>query len=89
MGPSAVTDLDRFTDNELCQMHLDAGKRALQHFTNMERLIGFMSRMDRNDPEYASIGRTVQVCHECGVEAHELQQEIGAVLRARRANADA
>lgn len=87
MGPQ--TDLDRFTADELCQMHADAGRRAVQHFTNMERLIGFMSRMDANDPEYTSIGRTVQLCHEAGVEAHELYLHIAAVANARRANADA
>ena len=89
MGPSAVTDLDRFTDNELCQMHIDAGKRALAHYKRVENLVGFMSRMDVNDPDYAGVASTMDTCMWAGNEAHELQQEIGNVLRARRANADA
>lgn len=89
MGPQTTSDLDRFTDNELCQMHLDAGKRALTHFENVERLIACMARMDFHDPEYDRIGQTMRACHEVGIEAHELQLHIGAVIRARRANANA
>ena len=86
---SPYTDLDRFTADELCQMHLDAGRRALIHFENVERLIACMARMDLGDPEYPKTERTMRTCHEVGVEAHELMQKIGAALRAREASADA
>ena len=88
MGPTAMTDLDRFTDNELCQMHLDTYRRGIEHFENADRILGIMAGLPYPSPEYAEAKANLAIAHEAGTEAHELLRHIGAVLSARRANAD-
>ena len=87
MGP--YSDLDRFTDNELCQMHLDTYRRGLEHFENADRILAIMAGLPYPSPEYADAKANLAVAMSAGTEAHELLRHIGEVSRARRANADA
>lgn len=89
MGPSAFTDLDRFTDNELCQMHLDTYRRGLKHFENADRLLSIMAGLHYPSAEYTLVKNEMHVAMAAGTEAHDLVRHIGAMIRARRANANA
>lgn len=89
MEPRTVTDLDRFTDNELCQLHLDTYRLGVEHFENADRILSIMAGLPYPSAEYAEARANLRVAHEAGTEAHELLREIGSVIRARRANADA
>lgn len=89
MGPSAVTDLDRFTDSELCQMHLDTYRRGLEHFETADRLLSVMMGLNYPSAEYATVKAEMHVAAAAGTEAHELMKHIGAVLEARRSDANA
>lgn len=89
MGPQTVSDLDRFTDNELCQMHLDTYRRGLEHFEEADRLLGVMTGLPYPSAEYAEAKAQMSVAMAAGTEAHELLRHIGAVSRARRASTNA
>ena len=87
MGP--MTDLDRYTASELCQMHLDTYRRGLAHFENVDRLLSIMFGLTYPSAEYDAVKTEMQVAMAAGTEAHELVRHIGAEIRSRRANADA
>ena len=86
-------DLDRFTETELAQLHMDTYRRALGHFKQAELHLGVMTGLPHLSAEYDAARAMMRAARSAGTEAHELLRAIGrqldAIRGARKAATDA
>lgn len=84
-----MDDLNRFTYDQLADLHLATYRAALAAFERAELLYGQMAGMNTRSPEYTRAKLDAKAALTAGTDAHETTRAIGRELDKRRAAREA